>query len=221
MNEVRAASPGPSRIERRKARTRAAILAAAAGLFHERGFEATAIVDIAERADTGAGTLYGYFGSKEEILREVVRQSFHNVIARYWAVVDEHTPAIDRLLFALEQFAAYVAENRTLLSSTVRIPLNRAPSEGPFPAWVVASVRDMVQQGVAGGELRPVPIDTTVRMLLNTYLMANLGAGVWQGHEDDPETAAGLAVITRSLLERSPAEGGQRHPAAEAALPPA
>ncbi len=62
----------PGRLERRKARTRAAIIDAATALFHERGFEETSIQQIAERADTGVGTLYGYFGSKDQILREVL-----------------------------------------------------------------------------------------------------------------------------------------------------
>ena len=45
-------APAPGRLERRKARTRAAIISAASKLFHERGYEDTSIQQIAELADT-------------------------------------------------------------------------------------------------------------------------------------------------------------------------
>ena len=82
-----------SRLERRKARTRATILEAAGALFRDNGYEETSIQQIAERADTGVGTLYGYFASKEEMLHEVLRQHSDEAIERYQASVDESTPA--------------------------------------------------------------------------------------------------------------------------------
>ena len=46
---------------------REAILSAALDLFAERGFHGTPVPMIAERARVGAGTLYRYFSSKEEM----------------------------------------------------------------------------------------------------------------------------------------------------------
>ena len=46
---------------------REAILSAALDLFAERGFYGTPVPMIAERARVGAGTLYRYFSSKEEM----------------------------------------------------------------------------------------------------------------------------------------------------------
>jgi len=53
--------------ERKKQRTRAAIVEAARTLFVERGYDATTIADIAEAADVSAGTVPGYFGTKADI----------------------------------------------------------------------------------------------------------------------------------------------------------
>ncbi|MFF1306728.1 TetR/AcrR family transcriptional regulator [Streptomyces sp. NPDC058307] len=53
--------------ERSKARRRDAILRAAYELFAERGFEATTIADIAERAEVSARTVTLYFPSKLEL----------------------------------------------------------------------------------------------------------------------------------------------------------
>jgi AcrR family transcriptional regulator len=55
-------------VERRKARTRAGLLAAARELFAARGMEHTTIAQIAEHADIAIGSFYNYFGTKEELL---------------------------------------------------------------------------------------------------------------------------------------------------------
>jgi len=53
---------------------RSAILAAALDLFVERGYYGTAVPAVAERAGVGAGTIYRYFKSKEDLVNELYRQ---------------------------------------------------------------------------------------------------------------------------------------------------
>ncbi len=65
--------PSSDRVERRKARTRAALLAAARELFAGRGLERTAVSEIAERADVAIGSFYNYFATKEELLEELLK----------------------------------------------------------------------------------------------------------------------------------------------------
>lgn len=59
--------PGDLR-ERKKARTRAAISAAALRLFAQRGYEAVTIADVAAAAEVGQRTVFRYFGDKDELL---------------------------------------------------------------------------------------------------------------------------------------------------------
>ena len=56
-----------SRVAHKKADKRRRILDAALGLFAERGFHGTAVPLVAGRAEVGAGTIYRFFESKEEI----------------------------------------------------------------------------------------------------------------------------------------------------------
>jgi AcrR family transcriptional regulator len=56
------------RRQRRRDRTRAALMDAALRLFSERGYDATTIEDITERADVAPRTFFSYFSSKEEVL---------------------------------------------------------------------------------------------------------------------------------------------------------
>jgi AcrR family transcriptional regulator len=55
------------------ASTREKILAAAAEVFAERGYEGAAVSDIARRAGFTTGAIYGRFRDKAELLLEVVR----------------------------------------------------------------------------------------------------------------------------------------------------
>jgi AcrR family transcriptional regulator len=54
--------------DRKKVRTRAALVAAATELFTTQGYEQTTVADIAAAADIGTRTFFSYFASKEELL---------------------------------------------------------------------------------------------------------------------------------------------------------
>lgn len=54
--------------DRKRERTRRALLEAAAALFESRGYEATTVADIAAEAEVGTRTFFNYFESKEELL---------------------------------------------------------------------------------------------------------------------------------------------------------
>ncbi|MDI5938274.1 TetR/AcrR family transcriptional regulator [Micromonospora sp. PTRAS2] len=58
----------PSLRERKRERTRQAIVDAAVDLFERHGYEGTTIADIAAAAEIGTRTFFSYFASKEELL---------------------------------------------------------------------------------------------------------------------------------------------------------
>ena len=64
-----------TRYERRRARTRQALLDSARRLFASKGFEATTIAQIAEEADTAHGSFYNHFRTKDEVLAAIFEET--------------------------------------------------------------------------------------------------------------------------------------------------
>ncbi|MFG2846344.1 TetR/AcrR family transcriptional regulator [Kitasatospora sp. NPDC048296] len=60
----------PGLRERKKERTRKALVTAAIELFGTKGYEETTIAELAEAADISTRTFFSYFASKEEVLFE-------------------------------------------------------------------------------------------------------------------------------------------------------
>src|SRR5271165_3463120 len=74
--------PRPGRNERRKARTRSALLAAGQRLFGEQGFDATTVAEIAEDADVAIGSFYNYFDTKDELLAALLQETLAEHLRR-------------------------------------------------------------------------------------------------------------------------------------------
>jgi AcrR family transcriptional regulator len=77
-----------SRIDRRKRRNRLALIKAADKIMTEKGIDAATMLEIAELADVGAGTVYSYFASKDELAVCVLEQVMHRLAERIEAVTD-------------------------------------------------------------------------------------------------------------------------------------
>jgi AcrR family transcriptional regulator len=82
--------------ERKKQRTREAIIENALRLFEERGFDQTTIADIAEAADIAPRTFFGYFPSKEDVVFANFPMIFESLAARMRERPEEET-AIDAM----------------------------------------------------------------------------------------------------------------------------
>ncbi len=189
-----------TRLERRKARTRASIIAAAEQLFGSRGYDQTSIAQIAELADTGVGTVYGYFASKADILQAVLVDHSRAANAEYVQSIDPGTPYPDRIVSALAAYARYLKENRTLLRAAFSSSVISGDHHELNGHRLIGSFEHQLEAGIAAGQIRDLPVKSTVFMLLNTYMMACIGIGSWSARRDDPALLGELEAIVRATI---------------------
>lgn len=79
---------------------RAQLLEVAAELFAERGYAATTVRDIADKAGILSGSLYHHFNSKEEMLGEIVRVFLTQLHVRF-KEIEQDGGSPDKVLDAL------------------------------------------------------------------------------------------------------------------------
>jgi len=82
---------GTTRLDRRKARTRQALIDAAVGLIAEGRGERASIQEITEAADIGFGSFYNHFESKEELFRTASEE----VLERWGQMIDRACAGLD------------------------------------------------------------------------------------------------------------------------------
>jgi AcrR family transcriptional regulator len=111
-----------SRRQRRRTRTRAALLTAAAELFTEKGVDATTVAAIAERADVGYGSLYNYFDGLEDIIEVLAAESVQRILVITETIMTDVTD--HRLLPCVGA--------RVILRSFLRDPVMRWMLERPY-----------------------------------------------------------------------------------------
>jgi len=70
MNQQNEQMRPVGRVARRQERNREALIRAASLVMSDKGVDGATMVEIAERADVGAGTVYNYFKSKDDLAQE-------------------------------------------------------------------------------------------------------------------------------------------------------
>jgi AcrR family transcriptional regulator len=86
--------------ERKKQRTRDALVDAAFDLFERKGFEATTIDEIADAVELSPRTFFRYFESKEDVALTLMDQQFFAVYAAFTAR-PAHEPVLTALRHAV------------------------------------------------------------------------------------------------------------------------
>lgn len=130
----------PRRRERARA-TRIRVLDAAQALFIERGYGATTIDAIAERADVSSETIYSTFGNKRSLLSQLVDASIAGdvnatpILERDWVQEIREEPDPRRRLRMLAGQGRAILERRSAIDEIVRGAASADPD--------IAALRDL------------------------------------------------------------------------------
>lgn len=175
---IPAAAPAheaPPTHRRRKDARPGEIVDAALSLFVERGFAATRLDDVAERAGVSKGTVYLYFDSKEALLAEAVGRDIGPMLGDFARRIDDDSLSASALIeiFMRRWWSVLSASNLQ------GVPKLMVSESGNFPELArqfvvgfVARMQDEVlaavlRKGIARGEFAPVDVQYAVRVLIH------------------------------------------------------
>jgi AcrR family transcriptional regulator len=179
MKAGRKASPTPPandvpQMSERRQRRASEILAAAREIFLEKGFERTAVSEIAARVGVVEGAVFSYYATKRELLHEVLRELYepliqdvgavyarlHGLRARLRFIIWRHvrvyveTPSLARLVLhevrtGPEYTSSGLHAMHVRYTQYVRLALEDGVRDGDLPAGVdVEMVRSMLYGGL-------------------------------------------------------------------------
>lgn len=165
----------PSRRERKKEETKRRIFEAAIGLFRTKGFEATTVDEITEKADVARGTFFNYFPKKESVLAYLSEERMTVAQANATALLSSSAPVRDRLIDLYLQAASAWEENRDLSQFVFGEWLRRAfaPATHTESGWRTI-IYSLLDQGRANGELRADVDNERADAMLTAIYMTTL-----------------------------------------------
>jgi TetR/AcrR family transcriptional regulator, cholesterol catabolism regulator len=88
------------------------VVVAAARLFAQRGYDQTSVPDLARELGLATGSLYHYFGSKEQLLIEICDQLMDPLLERARDLTTQDAPPKQRLRDLVRLWVAHVVEHR-------------------------------------------------------------------------------------------------------------
>jgi AcrR family transcriptional regulator len=203
--------------QERAIRTRRRIVAAAAQVFEERGYQAATIAEILSTADVTKGALYFHFGSKEQLAQAVLHEQDQQF------AVPERACKLQELSDVV-LLHAYRLQTDPMVRAGVRLSLDQQAEgldrSGPFRRWSEIC-RQLLEAGKAQGELLPhVEPLLTADVIVGTFAGIQSMSQVMSDHQDLQNRTSDLlrhllpSIAVPSVLgslDLSPARGEAVH----------
>jgi AcrR family transcriptional regulator len=118
-----AGSARPEETDSKSARTRARILDAAAHVLSIKGYAGTRLSDVAEYAEIQAPAIYYYFGSRDDLIEEVMFCGIADMRKHLLQVLDAlppESPPLDRIMAAVEAHLRHELELSDYTTASIR-----------------------------------------------------------------------------------------------------
>lgn len=142
------------RVARRQRRNREALINSARIVMSEKGVDAATMLEIAERADVGAGTVYNYFKSKDELAVAVLEEMMFDLALRIERVTNTFSDPAQVYAFGIRTVLETATQDvrwKQLLHRSEVIANATFRRMGPF------AIRDLKLAAEAGRFLAPDP----------------------------------------------------------------
>ena len=142
---------------------RARIAAAAESLFAARGYDGTAIRDLAKKAGVNSAMIHYYFGSKEGLYRAILEAAASKVRALLVDTSSRAASTTDRLASFVDAYAEYILNHPNLARILYREMLTGGKHimqvAQKYARTNYTILKNTIAEGVQGGELRPIDVE--------------------------------------------------------------
>ena len=158
---------------------RAEILAATLDCYVEDGPGGTFITEVCSRAEVSVGTLYHHFGSKEQLLTTLHLVTLNAYQAYARPVLEADPPAYNGIVDTVSAHLRWLTSHPREATFLLQQPFvgsrfeSVLPDEAPAPPELIAEnedflavVRSWLARRYAAGELRELPFDIVVALLI-------------------------------------------------------
>lgn len=186
-------------VEERLAETRASLLRAATRLVATSGFQALQVAALAEAAGVATGTVYRHFEDKADLCRQVFAAASQRELDHMAAVLAEPGPVTARLERAVSAWCRRAQEGRVLARALLSEPVHPAVEAErlAYRARYAQTLADVLAEGVAAGELRPLDARVAAACIVGALGEAVLGPDI------DPDPAD-IARFVLSAIRGGP-----------------
>jgi AcrR family transcriptional regulator len=181
------------RSDRRRARARADMTAAARALIAEKGVEGLRIGDVTERADVAFGTFYTHFETKTDVIEAVVTGAISGLADALIALPASLEDPAERMSVAIRGIVRLAYEDREVASLLVN--LDRA--EARLERMVGSQARIVIDRGIETGRFRVHDLPTLLVFTISGCFGAMRGILEDRLGEDADVTCA--AAIMQAL----------------------
>ena len=142
--------------QKRSARTRARIIAAAADCFRDAGVQGSSIEAIAARAMVTKPTVYAHFATKDDLLSAVIGAAAHDLRDAEWPAFDSARSVADQLVENFERYLDHALKPRNVKLYRVllfELSTRGDPSQAIPSGTGATRLRDWLQQAQRHGAL--------------------------------------------------------------------
>lgn len=179
-------------------RTRGAIIDAALGLFEERGYDATTMRAVAERAGVSVGNAYYYFDSKEQLVQGFYDRAAERHVALSEERLDGRSDLAERIYHHLDAWFELMHDSHEFAAQFFRTAADPASPMSPFSADS-APARDAAidrWRGVVDGSDADLP-DEVASELPNLLWLVQMALILFWVHDQSSEQIATRLAIGR------------------------
>jgi AcrR family transcriptional regulator len=199
----------PNRLDRRKARTRAALIRAAQS-FLAAGKPEVAILEITQAADVGLGSFYNHFDSKDELFRAAVDDALG-----LFAAVLELTAGLDDPAHVFAQGFRLTGRLHRAQPELSRVLLNSGPAVLGSDTGLVSRARRDIEAATRAGRFTARDPDLALAITAG----AQLCLGQLLHEQPDRDDARDADQVAEDLLRMFGVPAGEAHEICQRPLP--